>query len=86
MDKSTTDCTSDAECQERFRNSDMACLARGTNYDCRPEVQKCCQRRSCSRTNPCDNGACCSSFASGGREVCCAPGQVCNAFLGCTAL
>jgi hypothetical protein len=90
-DTSTPTCTSDAECQARFPKAgpDIACRDNIGGSFCPkgvPGTGHCCGRRNCSATNPCQGGICCGLGGLGGHEVCCAPGQECLPFLGCTAL
>jgi hypothetical protein len=86
LDKSTTACTSDAECQARFTDPNIACLPHFP-ATCRvvprngieKQVSSCCQRKLCPGGQGCAAGvACCDSPGSSLKEVCCAPGQSCT--------
>jgi hypothetical protein len=86
----TGTCTSDAQCQGRFPNAgpDIVCGENTGGIWCPkgvPGTARCCRRRDCSRTNPCQDGACCGLGGLGGQEVCCASGQDCVPVLGCFA-
>ena len=83
----TAVCTSDAECQARFPDAgpDIVCGENTGGIWCQSGVSgtsKCCRRRACSRTNPCQGGSCCG-LGINTKEVCCAADQDCIPFAGC---
>ena len=75
-------CKQTVDCQRELGWEDVSCVKDDWACASRPG-HSCCRPNLCSRTNQCRSGGpCCVTLL--GEERCCAPGQTCSPFGGCT--